>query len=254
MGNATKANGEAYYAAFKRSMAKPNALITAAACLLMPVFSGCDRAMLPGGAQEGTIEYALAFPDMDPNGLMTDMLPEKAVLSFNQDQQSFDLSAGMGVFKTSMLVNTPAQVVDYHMSVMGKNLVAAFKRRDLLTLNKTGPPLTMVKTMARDTIAGLPCKQAYLIYDQLDAPEVEVWYTEDLDQKNPNWYGPFSDIPGVLMRYEVVQHNIRMRMEATKVTLGPVDPLVFQKRPEHQEVSPEVFNGQLDEVLGVFTN
>ncbi len=253
MGNATNPTKNAYYAAIRREMAKFRIFLPIASLAVL-VLAGCSRAMIGGAAQEGTIEFAMAFPELDPNGLMADMLPEKAVLSFNHDHQSMDLSAGMGVFKSSMVINTPAQVVDYHMSVMGKSLVAAFKRRDMVALNKTEAPLAVVYTAARDTIAGLPCKQAYLVYDKLGSPEAEVWYTEELDQENPNWYGPYSEIPGVLMRYEVVQNNIRMRLEATKVTLGPVDPAIFQKRPEHQEVSPEVLYGQLDEVLGAFTN
>ena len=241
-------------AAFDPNMARPYLYLPALVSLLALVLGGCGNQGLGGSAEEGTVEYAMSFPEMPPNGLMANMLPEKAVLSFNRDHQSMDLSAGMGVFRTSMVVNTQAQVVDYHMSVMGKNLVAAFKRRDLVSLNKTEAPLSVLLTSARDTIAGLPCKQAYLIYGTMGTPEAEVWYTDVLDPETPNWYSPFNDIPGVLMRYEVVQHNIRMRMEATKVTLGPVDPAIFEKRKEHQEVSPEVFHAQLDDVLGAFNN
>lgn len=216
--------------------------------------TGCGRSFLGSMGTEGTIEYAMFFPDMDPDGLMTDMLPNKATLNFNRDHQSLDLSAGMGIFKSSMVVNTPKQVVDYHMSVMGKSLVAEFRPRDLTSLNKVRPTLAVVHTLARDTIAGLPCKQAFLIYDDISVPEVEVWYTEELDLEQPNWYSPFSEIPGVLMRYEVVQHNIRMRMEASVVRLEPVDSKKFAIKPDHQQVSPDVLYQQMDEVLGVFSN
>lgn len=214
---------------------------------------GCGHSLLGGGGSEGVIEYTMTFPNMDPDGLMSDMLPEKTVLSFNREHQSLDLSAGMGIFRTSMVVNTSAQVLNYHMSIMGKNLVAELRRRDLITLNKTPPTFAVIQTLARDTIAGLPCKQAYLIYEGIDVPEVEVWYTEGIQMDTPNWYGPFSEIPGVLMRYEMVQHNIRMRMEATAVKMGPVDQSKFAMRADHQKVSPEVLYQQLDEVLGTFS-
>lgn len=221
---------------------------------LAMVGSGCHQSFLGGPSDEGTIEYAMSFPDMDPDGLMTDMLPDRTILHFSRDHQSLDLSAGMGIFKTSMVINTPQQVVDYHMSVMGKSLMAEMQPRDLMSLNKVRPSLTVINTMARDTIAGLLCKQAYLIYDELSVPEAEVWYTEELNVEQPNWYGPFSEIPGVLMRYEVVQHNIRMRLEASKVKLGRVDAKHFEAKPDYQKVTPDVLYQQLDEVLGVFTN
>jgi len=225
-----------------------------AAFALLLIGPGCGRSTLMGNGAEGTIEYAMSFPDLAPDGLMTDMLPEKAILTFNHDHQALDLSAGMGVFKTSMVVNTPAQVVDYHMSVMGKALVAEFKRRDFTLLNKSAAPMAVIRTYARDTIAGLPCMQAFLLYNNIEMPEAEVWYTEAIPQESPNWYGPYSEIPGVLMRYEVVQHNIRMRLEATSVKLGPVDGSKFTVHPDYQQVSPAVLYAQLDEVLGVFNN
>ncbi len=33
--------------------------------------------------------------------------------------------------------------------------------------------------------------------------------------KDPNWFGPFAEVPGVLLRYEMVQYGIRMRLDAT---------------------------------------
>lgn len=221
---------------------------------LMLVAAGCGHSFMGGSLDEGLIEYKMTFPDMDPDGLMADMLPDKTILSFNKENQSLDLSAGMGVFRTSMVVNTLKKVVDYHMSVMGKNLVAVLRRHDLMSLSKTPPNVAVLFTDARDTIAGYPCKQAYLIYEDIAIPEAEVWYTDAISMDTPNWYGPYSEIPGVLMRYELVQHKIRMRFEATSVKPGPVDASKFNIRPDHQEVSPEVLYQQLDEVLGTFTN
>lgn len=227
-------------------------LLLAAGPVLMS--TGCSRPLLGGSAGEGSIEYAISFPGMDPDGLMADILPTKAVLSFDQEHQSLDLSAGMGIFKTSMVVNTPKKVVDYHMSIMGKSLVASMGRRDLQELNGTPPSLAMIQTQARDTIAGLPCRQAYLVYDAIGTPEAEVWFTEDIGIDSPNWYGPYGEVPGMLMRFELVQNNVRMRLEATKVHLGKVDPLLFADRANHQRVSPEVLRAQLDEVLGAFSH
>lgn len=224
-----------------------------AASLIFGV-AGCGHSFMGSGVSEGLIEYKMSFPEMDPDGLMTDMLPEKTILSFNQKNQSLDLSAGMGVFRTSMVVNTLQKVVDYHMSVMGKNLMAVMRWHDLMSLSKTPPNIAVLFTDARDTIAGYPCRQAFLIYEDIAIPEEEVWYTDAISMDSPNWYGPYSEIPGVLMRYELVQHKIRMRFEATSVKPGPVDASKFNIRPDYQQVSPEVLYQQLDEVLGAFSN
>src|SRR5689334_18545168 len=87
-------------------------------------FSGCERSFLHSTVTEGVIEYSLTFPDYDPDGLMAGMLPEKTILTFTEEKQIAELSAGMGVFKTTVMANTPDKKVDYSMSVMSKKLVA----------------------------------------------------------------------------------------------------------------------------------
>ena len=216
--------------------------------------SGCGSSLFSGRVSEGVIEYGVTFPDMDPDGLRAGMLPDKSTLSFVREHQSMDLSAGMGVFRTSMVINTPSKLVDYHMSVMGKNLVAELHPSHLLSFNKTPPTMAVLFPPGTDTIAGYVCKKAVLVYEDIDRPETEVWYTDAIDMDNPNWFSPFSEIPGVLMRYEVVQHNIRMRLEAVSIKSGAVDAATFAVRPDHEGVTPDALYQQLDEVLGTYGN
>lgn len=203
---------------------------------------------------EGVVEYAMSFPDYDPDGLMAGMLPERTILSFNEEQQSVDLTAGMGVFRTSMVVNTPKRTMDYHMSVMGKRMVAALGPKDLDHYNRASEAMTVIFCQETDTIAGLPCKKAIAVYKGMDRPEVELWYTDRIAITDPNWYTPFRSIPGVLMRYEVVQYGIRMRLNAVAVKPGDVPTTQFQVRADHDQVAPEVLDHELAQVLGTFSN
>ncbi|HEX2618193.1 MAG TPA: hypothetical protein VHL57_11670 [Flavobacteriales bacterium] len=221
------------------------------AALLQP---GCSRNMLQSSLKEGTIEYALTFPDYDPNGLMAGMLPEKTTLTFTEDKQAVDLSAGMGVFRTSMVVNTPEHIMDYHMSVMGKKMVAELHPTDLQQFNRESEALSILYTNETDTIAGYPCKKAVAIYNGIDHPEAEIWYTTEIAMEAPNWYGPYSEIPGVLMQYEVIQYGMRMRLTATTVKPGPVDASHFVVQEDHEHVAPEVLHHELAEVLSTFSN
>lgn len=229
-------------------------LLPVALTFVLLMNTGCGTTMMQDKVNEGVIEYALTFPDYDPNGLMAGMLPEKTTLYFNEEQQVADLSAGMGVFRTSMVVNTPKQLMDYHMSVMSKKLVSELGPRDLMLFNKESAALTILYTNAVDTIAGYPCKKAIALYNGIDQPEVELWYTDAIRMDKPNWYGPYTDIPGVLLRYEMVQYGMRMKLDATSVTPGPVDPKKFELKPDHDKVTPEALHHELAEVLSTFQN
>lgn len=224
-------------------------LISATALL----FDGCQSGLLSRNVGEGTIEYALTFPDYDPDGLMAGMLPERTTLSFTEDKQVAELSAGMGIFRTFMQVDNADRSMDYHLSMMGKKIVAHLQPSDMPLFNADYGNPTILYTAEMDTIAGYPCKKALAIFDRLEQPEIELWYTERIAMQNPNWFGPFAEVPGVLLRYEMLQNGIRMHLEAISVTAGAVDPGKFVVKQEFESVTAPVLHHELAEVLGTFS-
>ncbi|MFZ1692364.1 MAG: hypothetical protein WAT74_04115 [Flavobacteriales bacterium] len=224
-------------------------LVPASALLL----SGCNTNLLQSRVSEGTIEYALSFPGYDPNGLMSGMLPEKTILTFTEDKQAAEVSAGMGLFRTLMLADNEAKHMDYHMSMMGKRLVSHLKPRDLELFNGDYGKATILYTGDIDTIAGYPCQKALAIFNHIGQREIELWYTDRIAMNNPNWFNPFTEVPGVLLRYEVVQNGIRMKLDAVSVTPGKVDESKFTPKADYQAVSADVLHYELGEVMGTFS-
>ena len=218
------------------------------------VLNSCGTgSLLERKIDEGTIEYAITFPDYDPKGIMSDMLPERTTLTFTKEKQVAELSAGMGIFRTTMIADNDTRAMDYHMSMMSKKIVAHMLPIDLEFFNGDRKKPTIVVTQQVDTIAGYPCRRALAIFDQIDQPAVEVWFTDRIEIRDPNWFGPFSDVPGVLMRYELMQHGIRMRLDAISVVPGDVDKKKFDVKKEYQVVPPTVLHEELAQVLSTFT-
>lgn len=213
----------------------------------------CGEGLLQRRLTEGVIEYALSFPDYDPNGLMSGMLPERTTITFADGQQVAELSAGMGVFRTTLIADNETEQLDYLLSILSKKIVARMHERDMQHFNKDGRAFTILYTGQVDTIAGYPCRKAVAIFNDIRKPEIELYYTDRIQLENPNWFGPFSDIPGVLLSYEVVQYGMRMRLDAVAVTTGPIDPSKFEVKKEYEPVAPEVLHHELEEVLSTFT-
>ena len=217
------------------------------------LLSACSSSILDRKLGEGVIEYALTFPDYDPNGIMAGMLPERTTVTFSGDKQVAELSAGMGIFRTTMVTNDANKSMDYHLSLMSKKLVAHMLPRDLGLFNKEGGEATILYTDDTDTIAGFPCKHAIAVFDKIDQTEINLWYTDRIEMKDPNWFGPFAAVPGVLLRYEVVQYGMRMRLSAISVTASKVDPAKFKVKDDFEQVPAEVLHHELAEVLGTFS-
>jgi len=234
-------------------MIDPTTKLLIITALAAPMLSGCGSNLLESKVGEGVIEYALTFPDYDPNGIMAGMLPERTTVSFSDNMQVAELSAGMGIFRTTMVVDGVDKAIDYHLSLMGKKLVAHMLPRDMSVFNEENGTPTILYTQDMDTIAGYPCKRAIAVFNKIDQVEVDLWYTDRIKLKDPNWFGPFAEVPGVLLRYSVVQYGMRMQLDAISVSPGKVDPAKFKVKKEFEKVPAEVLHHELAEVLGTFT-
>ncbi|MBL7950939.1 MAG: hypothetical protein JNM62_04410 [Flavobacteriales bacterium] len=234
-------------------MRNPSLTYLTIAVFAAPLMSGCSSSLLDRKVAEGVIEYALSFPDYDPNGIMAGMLPERTTVSFADGKQVAELSAGMGIFRTTMVVDGVKKGLDYHLSMMSKKMVAHLQPRDRSLFNQDSGTPTIIYTNDVDTIAGYPCKRAIAIFDRIDQPETDLWYTDKIELQDPNWFGPFAEIPGVLLRYDLVQHGMRMRLDAISVQPREVDPAKFTVKDEFDQVQPEVLHHELAEVLGTFS-
>jgi hypothetical protein len=41
-----------------------------------------------------------------------------------------------------------------------------------------------------------------------------LWYTDEIQVKNSNWYNPFKEIDGFLLAYSIDRYGIRMEFKA----------------------------------------
>ena len=124
---------------------------------------------------------------------------------------------------------------------------------DFSLFNSESSKPMIIYTQDLDTIAGYVCKRAVAIFDKIDEKEIDLWYTDQIEMTNPNWYGPFAEIKGVLLRYDLVQYGMRMRLDAISVTPGEVDQAKFVIKTDYTAVPAAVLHKELKEVMGTFS-
>lgn len=201
--------------------------------------------------KEGIIEYQITFPYYDQDNIMASMLPEKATLEFNDDRFLSELSAGIA-FKTSLIGNNSEHYIDQTLQLLQKRFYCRLNERDVLMVGGERPEMTLVFTNETDTVAGFNCKKAIAIFSDIDLPEIELFYTEQIALKDPNWHTPYSEIPGVLLRYEIIQYDLRMRLEATSIQAMEVPEERFQVKEGLEEVEPERIQYELQQIMETF--
>ena len=64
-------------------------------------------------------------------------------------------------------------------------------------------PVSITQTKDTKIIAGYNCNKVHVKVNDDSGTEYDVYYTKELNIKNPNFANPFSDLDGVLMEYQM---------------------------------------------------
>lgn len=201
---------------------------------------------------EGTIEYKVSFPELGEESITATLLPETMIYSFKNDQFASFFEAAGGVFKNKIIANRKEKRVDHELKVFRKQIKVLMNETDVLQMLADYPKMTVIKTDDTDSIAGYHCKKALVVFEEIEIPEVEIYYTQEINMDTPNWCTQYHEIDGVLMAYELEEFGVRMRLEATSVEATEVSPEILEPNNEYQTISREEMDIELAQLVETF--
>ncbi len=168
---------------------------------------------------QGKIVYEVDYPANKNNAFLIRILPDEMTLEFANGIQKSSI-------RNANLQNlTWVDCNENEMAFYFQYAEDAYK----VNLTKSGVN-DMLKNMENYSIefvdehkkiAGFDCLKA-VAHNKASNTHIELWYTKDLNLKNPNWYTPFHEIDGVLMAYEIEQFGLRMSFKAK--SYSPLKP------------------------------
>ena len=203
-------------------------------------FMGCDS-LYHKSISEGVIEFEITYPETDAGDLMASLLPSEMTLKFKDNKTIGELSS-MGIFKTSLIAYPDSKKVAQLVKIMTKKYVLMLDSTEVKDLYSELPEMTIHFVDETKEIAGYKCKKAIITFKNNIKDEFSVYYTNDIEIKNSNWYTPFYEIDGVLLEYQVRKYNIEMRLTATRVTNSTVDDSEFEIPPDYNKITQEEMN------------
>lgn len=207
---------------------------------------GCTNKGSGSGISEGIIEYD-AEP-VDKAHPMADLAPSKMTVKFKDNRSCVDLSAGMGLFSTSFISDPETHTMIQLVKLLNKKYVHVFDTTELKKENCLGPRMIIEKSNETKMIAKYKCKKATIKFPGNDHASFDVYYTNEIGIREPNWSNPFCEIDGVLMEYQLTRHGMEMHFTARSVTPTDVDDAVFEV-PEDYKV---IGKPELDELFNAF--
>lgn len=212
--------------------------------------TSCDKLISDGRVNEGEIEFDVSYPKMSSDNFMIDVLPDKMVLTFQEDRYITEITAGMGMFRTNFMSDADNMELT--------QLVKLLNKKHKLTLNQDGvkemleknPKYKVEFTNETKEIAGYHCKKANITTSGDET--FSVFYTEDINIKTPNWATPYHEINGVLLEYQMEKYDLCMRFTATNVTTIEVEDELFESFNDYEEISEQEMDEKLSEIFESF--
>jgi GLPGLI family protein len=197
---------------------------------------------------EGTIEYKLEYLNRDASFLIGNVYPDKLIYKFKDNNTCSQLSAGGGLFTTSVLTNYEKKTVDHLVKMINKKYVLHMDSVQAKNSFEDMPKITYTFFDETKEIAGYICKKAQISFENNAKPGFYVYYTADISIQNANWCTPFDSIDGVLMEYQIKINGIEMKLAASQVSKADFEDVEFMVPKEYVSISKE----EMDKIMAKF--
>ncbi len=220
--------------------------------LLVAACSSISNEVFDNRINEGIIEYSISFPDLGEESITASLLPESMTYAFNEFSFASNFEAAGGVFKNRIIANSEEKTVEHQLKIFRKKIKVEMDDTEVMQMLAAYPKMTVIETDDTDSIAGYACQKALIVFEQIDMPEIEIFYTTDINMITPNWCTQYRDIDGVLMAYEIEEFGIRMRLEAQSVEHIALDPEIMQSEAEYTPISRETMDIELSQLVETF--
>ncbi len=192
---------------------------------------------------EGEIEYkAVAVDEDNP---MASMAPTKMIIKFKANKSCAEMSAGMGLFTTSFISDPETKSVTQLVKLLNKKFLLVKDRETILRENQNDS-MDLVPTNETKEIAGYNCFKIRVIPKDGSSQPFEIYYTKELNIKEPNFSNPYYKVDGVLMEYKMKKFGLEMKFVATKIKNKVVDDNCFEVPTGYKKVTEKEMKAIFD--------
>lgn len=201
---------------------------------------------------EGIISYKVTYPKMDKSNFMFEFMPKKMEMIFKNDKYMTNLSAGMGLFKTSFLVDKNENEFSQLVKLVDKKYILTLKDERVEESLTHLPTFTIEQTEETKKILEYTCKKAIITINDGSNDAFTVFYTDQINIETPNWCNQFKGINGVMLEYQYEKYDVCMRFTATKIDFKKIDDSEFEIDKSYVALSEADLDKEMQEIFDSF--
>lgn len=192
------------------------------------LFSSCKSFTEGKDMNEGIIYYQINYLEDERDNPIITLLPSEMTVKFKDNSTVSDIQGFMGFFEMKYIANTVSEESFALLKIMGKKYVYQVENKGLNMGYELMTDLHFEDSDGTKIIAGYKCKQKKATCSVPGIENFDIYYTDEINIKNPNIGTPFKDIEGVLMEFNVNQNGINMLFTVKSVEQTDIDSLDFK--------------------------
>jgi hypothetical protein len=201
---------------------------------------------------QGKVTYKVTYPEMEVDNMLASILPEEMNVTFKGNKYNSEFSTYGGIFKNKITVDSDNEQYSQMLKVFKKKLACQYDQVDIDELMQDFPPFVIIQSDIQDTLAGIPCKRAHGVFYDIGAEDIDIYYSEYIGVKNPNWCSPFDEVKGFLLGYDIDMFDIRMRLMAEEVVQAEIDKEEFIITDDYKRVSYKYIKVEIEKLMESF--
>jgi hypothetical protein len=186
---------------------------------------------------QGEIHYAIEY--VGYVGVMpVEILPKTAIVSFKKDKILFEMT-GIGKSGILNLSNPETGVYDTYYSLLTSRYFYAAAPGEIYPGFEAMEGMEIKKTSKTAVICGFNCKNAQVTFPADRKKPYDIWFTDEINVKNPNAFSPFKEIDGVLMSFFFFLGPSELHFTAETVYKKDVPDETFNRKDKYIRISRE---------------
>lgn len=201
---------------------------------------------------QGIIIYKVTYPKMDKSNFMLDFMPDKMVMKFKDGKYVTILTAGMGMFKSSFIVDKDNDQFSQIVKLINKKYALTLEGEEITESINRLPKFNIELSGDTKKILNFNCNKAIVTVDNEAHDAFEVYYTDKIGIDNPNWSTQFSGINGVMLEYQYEKYDVCMKFEAKSIKFTQIDDSEFEIDKGYTFISELEMDKEMQEIFDSF--
>lgn len=180
-----------------------------------------------------------------------EVLPKNLIVSFKNNKILFEMISSFGNSGILNLANPEKGIIDTYFSLFTLKYFYAVQPGEQYPGFEAMQGIVIRNTNKTSVICGFNCKNAEVTFPSDRNRVYQVWYTNEINIKNPNIATPFSEIDGVLMSFFFFLGTAELHFDAETVYKKEIPDETFERRERYMRVSRGEINKFINKMISL---